>query len=92
MRTQQFVGGWNSHTKDYVLSIQNYCANDGVTTIHLSLMKMFKVGQAFLVINLTFVTSLNSIFYSFNDGKLYGNIIVGNYGNFMEQLIILMLL
>jgi hypothetical protein len=72
----KIVGGWNSHSKDYVLSIQSDSEYKTATfdegVLGWTSFSSYKPNHAF---------SLSNIFYTFNEGKLYQHYL-GNYGQF----------
>ena len=72
----KIVGGWNSHTKDYVVSIQTESDYDTVT---------FDEGvlgwTSFSSYKPDYLFSLSNVFYTFKDGKLFQHYL-GNYGRF----------
>ena len=74
-------GGFDFHTKNYVLSIQNQ-DNSYITS---SFDEDVKGWTSFFTYKPSFVASLNSNFYSFYTGKLYKHH-SGNYGNFYGQI------
>mgnify|MGYP003625434379 CR=1 FL=1 len=73
-------GGFDYHTKNYVLSIQNTAASGG-DYVTSSFDEDVKGWTSFFDYKPTFVTSLNSSFYSFFDGKIWKHH-NGSYGNF----------
>lgn len=70
------VGGWNSHSKDYILSIQNDSDYNTVTfdegVLGWTSFSSYKPNYSF---------SLSNVFYTFNDGKLYQHYL-GPYARF----------
>ena len=72
----KIVGGWNSHSKDYVLSIQSGSEYKTATfdegVLGWTSFSSYKPSQAF---------SLSNVFYTFNSGKLYQHYL-GPYARF----------
>ena len=72
----KIVGGWNSHSKDYVLSIQSDSEYKTATfdegVLGWTSFSSYKPSQAF---------SLSNVFYTFNSGKLYQHYL-GPYAKF----------
>jgi len=76
-------GGFDFHTKNYILSIQN--TDNTYTTVNFD--EDVKGWTSFFDYKPTFMTSLNSSFYSFNSGKIWKHHAaseagVTGYGNF----------
>ena len=72
------IGGWDAHTKNYVVSISLNSSNYNT----LSFDEDVRGWTSFFSYNPTFVVSLNSKFYSFNGGSIWRHHAGGNYGNF----------
>jgi hypothetical protein len=72
----KIVGGWNSHSKDYILSIQNDSNYNTITfdegVLGWTTFSSYKPNYSF---------SLSNVFYTFNTGKLYQHYL-GNYAQF----------
>jgi len=72
----KIVGGWNSHSKDYVLSIQSGSEYKTATfdegVLGWTSFSSYKPSHAF---------SLSNVFYTFNSGKLYQHYL-GPYARF----------
>ncbi len=72
----KIVGGWNSHSKDYVLSIQSDSEYKTATfdegVLGWTSFSSYKPSHAF---------SLSNVFYTFNSGKLYQHYL-GPYARF----------
>jgi len=72
----KIVGGWNSHSKDYVLSIQNDSNYNTITfdegVLGWTTFSSYKPNYSF---------SLSNVFYTFNSGKLYQHYL-GPYARF----------
>jgi len=72
----KIVGGWNSHSKDYVLSIQNDSDYNTITfdegVLGWTTFSSYKPNYSF---------SLSNVFYTFNSGKLYQHYL-GPYARF----------
>jgi hypothetical protein len=72
----KIVGGWNSHSKDYVLSIQNDSDYSTITfdegVLGWTSFSSYKPNYSF---------SLSNVFYTFNSGKLYQHYL-GPYARF----------
>ena len=72
----KIVGGWNSHSKDYVLSIQNDSDYNTITfdegVLGWTSFSSYKPNYSF---------SLSNVFYTFNSGKLYQHYL-GPYARF----------
>ena len=72
----KIVGGWNSHSKDYVLSIQNDSDYNTITfdegVLGWTSFSTYKPNYSF---------SLSNVFYTFNSGKLYQHYL-GPYARF----------
>ncbi len=72
----KIVGGWNSHSKDYVLSIQSGSEYKTATfdegVLGWTSFSSYKPSHAF---------SLSNVFYTFNSGKLYQHYL-GPYAKF----------
>ena len=93
----KIVGGWNSHTKDYVLSIQGTEVGDPLPTDPVTYEGYktitFDEGvlgwTSFSSYKPSYVFSLSNVFYTFNQdidvnnnlGRLYQHYL-GNYGQF----------
>jgi len=73
-------GGFDYHTKNYVLSIQNTTASGG-DYVTSSFDEDVQGWTSFFDYQPTFVTSLNSSFFSFYDGKIWKHH-SGSYGDF----------
>ena len=72
----KIVGGWNSHSKDYILSIQNDSDYNTITfdegVLGWTSFSTYKPNYSF---------SLSNVFYTFNSGKLYQHYL-GPYARF----------
>ena len=72
----KIVGGWNSHSKDYILSIQNDSNYNTITfdegVLGWTTFSSYKPNYSF---------SLSNVFYTFNSGKLYEHYL-GPYARF----------
>ena len=72
----KIVGGWNSHSKDYILSIQSGSEYKTATfdegVLGWTSFSSYKPSHAF---------SLSNVFYTFNSGKLYQHYL-GPYARF----------
>ncbi len=72
----KIVGGWNSHSKDYILSIQNDSNYNTITfdegVLGWTSFSSYKPNYSF---------SLSNVFYTFNSGKLYQHYL-GPYARF----------
>ena len=72
----KIVGGWNSHSKDYILSIQNDSNYNTLTfdegVLGWTSFSSYKPNYSF---------SLSNVFYTFNSGKLYQHYL-GPYARF----------
>ena len=93
----KIIGGWNSHTKDYVLSIQGTEVGDPLPTDPVTYEGYktitFDEGvlgwTSFFSYKPSYVFSLSNVFYTFNQdidvnnnlGRLYQHYL-GNYGQF----------
>ena len=69
---QKIVGGWDNHTKNYVLSIQKVNGNYSTASFDESVQGW----TSFFDYKPSFIFSLTSTFFSTNNGKLYSH-----YGN-----------
>ena len=85
----KIIGGWNSHTKDYVLSIQGTEVGDPLPTDPVTYEGYktitFDEGvlgwTSFSSYKPNYSFSLSNVFYTFNTGKLYQHYL-GNYAQF----------
>ena len=75
----RIVGGWDNHTKNYILSIQT--ASDYSTT---SFDEGVQGWTSFFSFKPSFMFSLTSTFFSTNAGKLYSHYGNSNYGEFYD--------
>ena len=73
----RIVGGWDNHTKNYMLSIQT--ASGYKTT---SFDEGVQGWTSFFSFKPSFMFSLTSTFFSTNAGKLYSHYGTSNYGEF----------
>jgi len=73
----RIVGGWDNHTKNYMLSIQT--ASGYSTT---SFDEGVQGWTSFFSFKPSFIFSLTSTFFSTNAGKLYSHYGTSNYGEF----------
>ena len=73
----RIVGGWDNHTKNYILSIQT--ASGYKTT---SFDEGVQGWTSFFSFKPSFMFSLTSTFFSTNAGKLYSHYGTSNYGEF----------
>ena len=73
----RIVGGWDNHTKNYILSIQT--ASGYSTT---SFDEGVQGWTSFFSFKPSFMFSLTSTFFSTNAGKLYSHYGNSNYGEF----------
>jgi len=73
----RIVGGWDNHTKNYILSIQT--ASGYKTT---SFDESVQGWTSFFSFKPSFMFSLTSTFFSTNAGKLYSHYGTSNYGEF----------
>ena len=73
-------GGWDIHTKNYVVSMQNTAASGGEYKT-LSFDETVKGWTSFYDYKPLFMNSIGSNFYSFNKSVLYQHY-AGNYGRF----------
>ena len=73
----RIVGGWDNHTKNYMLSIQT--ASSYKTT---SFDEGVQGWTSFFSFKPSFMFSLTSTFFSTNAGKLYSHYGTSNYGEF----------
>ncbi len=73
----RIVGGWDNHTKNYILSIQT--ASSYKTT---SFDEGVQGWTSFFSFKPSFMFSLTSTFFSTNAGKLYSHYGTSNYGEF----------
>ena len=73
----RIVGGWDNHTKNYLLSIQT--ASGYKTT---SFDEGVQGWTSFFSFKPSFMFSLTSTFFSTNAGKLYSHYGTSNYGEF----------
>ena len=77
------VGGWDAHNKTYVLSLQGDNIEDGYKTATFD--ESVLGWTSFFSYKPTYVTSLITDFYSFNNGKIYQhNAINSKYGTFYD--------
>ena len=77
------VGGWDAHNKTYVLSLQGDNIEDGYKTAAFD--ESVLGWTSFFSYKPTYITSLITDFYSFNNGKIYQhNAINSNYGTFYD--------
>ena len=74
--TNKVVGSWDIHTKNYVVSIQGQYVYKT-----LSFDESVLGWTSLFSYKPNYITSLNSNFYSFKDGKVYTHH-TGNYGKF----------
>ena len=75
----RIVGGWDNHTKNYILSIQT--ASGYSTT---SFDEGVQGWTSFFSFKPSFMFSLTSTFFSTNAGKLYSHYGNSNYGEFYD--------
>ena len=75
---QKIVGGWDNHTKNYILSIQKN--NGNYKTV--SYDEGVQGWTSFFSFKPSFMFSLTSTFFSTNNGKLYSHYGNSNYGEF----------
>ena len=75
---QKIVGGWDNHTKNYILSIQKN--NGNYKTV--SYDEGVQGWTSFFSFKPSFMFSLTSTFFSTNNGKLYSHYGTSNYGEF----------
>ena len=75
----RIVGGWDNHTKNYILSIQT--ASDYSTT---SFDEGVQGWTSFFSFKPSFMFSLTSTFFSTNAGKLYSHYGNSAYGRFYD--------
>ncbi len=75
----RIVGGWDNHTKNYILSIQT--ASDYSTT---SFDEGVQGWTSFFSFKPSFMFSLTSTFFSTNAGKLYSHYGSSAYGRFYD--------
>ena len=84
----KIIGGWNSHTKDYVLSLQG--SNVGPLPTDPVTYETYKTATfdegvlgwtSFSSYKPSHIFSLSNVFYTFNEGKLYQHYL-GNYSKF----------
>jgi len=75
----RIVGGWDNHTKNYILSIQT--ASDYKTT---SFDEGVQGWTSFFSFKPSFMFSLTSTFFSTNAGKLYSHYGSSAYGRFYD--------
>ena len=83
----KIVGGWDLHTKTYILSIQNTDATYSTSSFDEDVQGW----TSFFSYNPTQILSLNSNFYSFYDGKLWLHHAtpqegITGYGNFYTNI------
>ena len=77
---QKIVGGWDNHTKNYVLSIQK--VNGQYST--LSFDEGVQGWTSFFDFKPSFMFSLTSTFFSTNSGKLYSHYGSSAHGRFYD--------
>ena len=73
------VGGWDMHTKNYILSIQKSSGSPDYHT--LSFDESVQGWTSFFSYKPDYISSLVSNYYSFYQGKIWQHH-TGNYGNF----------
>ena len=77
---QKIVGGWDNHTKNYILSIQKN--NGNYKTV--SYDEGVQGWTSFFSFKPSFMFSLTSTFFSTNAGKLYSHYGSSAYGRFYD--------
>jgi hypothetical protein len=75
----KIVGGWDNHTKNYILSIQTASSYNTV-----SFDEGVQGWTSFFSFKPSFMFSLTSTFFSTNAGKLYSHYGNSNYGEFYD--------
>jgi hypothetical protein len=77
------VGGWDIHTKNYIVSIQSKVNSSYITT---SYDEDVRGWTSFFSYKPTYVVSLGSNFYSFNDGELWRHHSGDKYSYFYNEV------
>tara|TARA_R100001463_G_scaffold6257_2_gene20626 strand:+ start:7220 stop:8827 length:1608 start_codon:yes stop_codon:yes gene_type:complete len=77
------VGGWDVHTKNYILSIQSKANSSYITT---SYDEDVRGWTSFFSYKPTYVVSLGSNFYSFNSGELWRHHDGNKYAYFYNEV------